>query len=318
MEQPRLVTPPQLVGSPVKNAYAAVDLGSNSLLLAVEAADGTLLHDQAEVVGLGRGLGDMGQFEPARMAHAEQVLRHYVKVAGGHGVPPDEIRICATSGARRASNAPQFFDQMKRELGVTIQTISGDEEAQLSYLGALRGLELDQGPVLVIDLGGGSTEIIIGQGELIRYRTSLEVGAVRLTEAFGLEEHGADIQGALDHLQDLLAPVILPEKPSQAVVVAGTATTLAAMDAGLATYSGEAVHGRQLTRERLNYWQSRMLNAHPALRLELAKVSPKRADYLAGGAAVIGAVLGFCDLDKCVASDAGLRFGILKAARAAE
>lgn len=300
----------------MNRAYAAIDLGSNSLLLAVEAADGTLLHDQAEVVGLGKGLGDMGQFEPARMAHAERVLRHYVEVAGRHGVPPKEIRICATSGARRASNAPQFFDQMKRELGITIQTISGDEEAQLSYLGALRGLTLADGPVLVIDLGGGSTEIIIGRGELISYRTSLEVGAVRLTEAYALDQDKADIQGALEHLENLLAPVVLPQKPSQAVVVAGTATALAAMDAGLETYQGTAVHGRQLTRERLNHWQRRLLEADPKQRLELARVSPKRADYLAGGAAVISAVLDFCGLESCIASDAGLRFGILKAARA--
>lgn len=302
----------------MNKAYAAVDLGSNSLLLAVESADGTLLHDQAEVVGLGKGLGDMGQFEPARMAHAEQVLRQYVQVAGSHGVPPHQIRICATSGARRASNAPQFFDQMKRELGIVIQTISGEEEAQLSYLGALRGLTLEEGPVLVIDLGGGSTEIIIGQGELINYRTSLEVGAVRLTEAFGLDQDSSRLPDALSHLQDLLAAVVLPNKPSQAVVVAGTATTLAAMDAGLTTYQGEAVHGRLLTRERLDYWQQRLLHATPEERLQLARVSPKRADYLAGGAAVISTVLEFCGLKQCVASDAGLRFGILKAARAAE
>jgi exopolyphosphatase/guanosine-5'-triphosphate,3'-diphosphate pyrophosphatase len=302
----------------VNRAYAAIDLGSNSLLLAVESADGTLLHDQAEVVGLGKGLGDMGQFEPARMAHAEQVLRHYVQVADSHGIPPQQIRICATSGARRASNAPQFFDQMKRELGIKIQTISGEEEAQLSYLGALRGLELEEGPVLVIDLGGGSTEIIIGQGELISYRTSLEVGAVRLTEAFGLDQDSSGLPDALSHLQDLLAAVVLPAKPSQAVVVAGTATTLAAMDAGLSTYQGKAVHGRLLTRERLNHWQHRLLQADAGQRKTLASVSPKRADYLAGGAAVIATVLHFCGLEACIASDAGLRFGILKAARAAE
>lgn len=298
----------------MKRAYAAVDLGSNSLLLAVQSADGRLLHDQAEVVGLGKGLGDLGEFEPARMAHAEQVLRHYVQVAAAHGVPPKEIRICATSGARRASNAPAFFESMKHALGIDIQTISGDEEAQLSYLGALRGLTLREGPVLVIDLGGGSTEIIIGQGELISYRTSLEVGAVRLTEAFGLDQERPAIQEALAHLQDLLSAVVLPHKPSQAVVVAGTATTLAAMDAGLATYKGSAVHGRSLSRQRLDYWQQRMLQATPEERLSLAAVSPKRADYLAGGAAVIGAVLDFCELESCQASDAGLRFGILKAA----
>jgi len=302
----------------VNRAYAAIDLGSNSLLLAVESADGVLLHDQAEVVGLGKGLGDMGQFEPARMAHAEQVLRHYAQVASSHGIPPQQIRICATSGARRASNAPQFFDQMKRELGIKIQTISGEEEAQLSYLGALRGLELEEGPVLVIDLGGGSTEIIIGQGELISYRTSLEVGAVRLTEAFGLDQDSSGLPGALSHLQDLLAAVVLPAKPSQAVVVAGTATTLAAMDAGLSTYQGKAVHGRLLTRDRLNHWQQRLLHADAGQRQLLACVSPKRADYLAGGATVIATVLGFCGLEACIASDAGLRFGILKAARAAE
>ncbi len=302
----------------MNTAYAAVDLGSNSILLAVEAADGTLLHDQAEVVGLGKGLGDMGQFEPERMAHAEQVLRHYAQVAKGHGVAPQDIRICATSGARRASNAPAFFDRMKAELGIEIQTISGEEEAQLSYLGALRGLELAEGPVLVIDLGGGSTEIIIGQGELISYRTSLEVGAVRLTEAFNLDQPGAAIEPALEHLESLLSAVILPQKPAQAVVVAGTATTLAAMNAGLTRYEGQAVHGSILSRARLAFWQQRMLSSTPEKRRELAQVSPKRADYLAGGAAVICSVLNFCNLERCVASDAGLRFGILKSARAAE
>lgn len=295
--------------------YAAIDLGSNSLLLAIEADDGSVLHDEAHVVGLGKGLGDMGRFDPARMAHAEQVLTRFVEIAASHGVPPHRVRACATSGARRATNAGEFFDRIRAELGLDIQTISGEQEAVYAYLGALSDLGEHPKPVLVIDLGGGSTELIIGSGSTMHFRISLEVGAVRLTEAFGLDGPEPDLEGARRHLDDLLGAVAFPQLPAHAVAVAGTATTLAAMTLGLQSYDGAKVHGSRLNLDDLLHWRDTLLSASPERRRELAAVSIERAPYLAAGACVIAAVLDYSGLSACQVSNRGLRFGVVEMLR---
>lgn len=285
---------------------AAIDIGSNSLLLTV--ADEALrpLWDEAVVVGLGKGLGDGGRFHPERRAAAEAVLARYVQQAAELGVPAGQILAVATSGARRATDAGELFAGLRERLGLRVRIISGEEEAELSWLGARGGLALPPGPGLVIDLGGGSTEVVYGEAAL-QWRRSLEVGTVRLTEAFpdpgALAAHVAQVVGTLP-----------PAAPRWAVAVAGTATTLAAMDAGLVVYDGAVVHGRALTVSGLHAWRDRLRAAPPAERRALAAVSPERADFLPAGAEVIAAILGYYAMDSAICSDGGLRWGLLRRA----
>lgn len=294
-------------------AKAAIDVGSNSLLLTVLGDDGAVLVDEARVVGLGKGLGDRGLFQPDRMAAGEAVLADYVKIAGSFGVPVGEIRAVATSGARRAMNAQTWLSRVQKVLGLKIPIISGDEEARLSWLGARRDLELPEGPLLVVDLGGGSTELVLGEGERIFGRASLEIGSVRLTEQF-LGAGVADPSGLArlrNTVDTQVATIRLEPTPRTVIGVAGTVTTLAAMAQGLSTYSSEKVHGSRLTRTDLANFTDVLLPATPEERRRICAVSPERADYLLAGATILDRVLGAARRSQILVSDRGLRFGLL-------
>ena len=295
---------------------AAIDIGSNSLLLTVVDGEGRVLHDEAVVVGLGKGLGDGGRFRPDRAAFALALLHRYADRAAALGVRPEEVLVCATSGARRASDAADFFAQVTAETGLRPRTISGEEEAEFAFLGAARGLDLGDGPRVVIDLGGGSTEVVHGVGDTLVSRVSLEIGSVRLTEAFvsgdtvSLAQLDA-LRAAVEAACAVLSPA--PEH-AVAVAVAGSATTLAAMTLGLTSYDGAKVHGARVSRDALLDWAERLRVSSPAERAHLAAVSSERAPYLMAGATVLAGVLHRLGLDGLTASDGGLRYGILRAA----
>lgn len=294
---------------------ASIDIGSNSLLLLVRSADGQTVHDEASVVGLGRGLGDRGLFRPDRMDAAVEVLRRYASTARTLGVPPEAVRAVATSAARRALNATTFFERVRVETGLLVQVIPGAEEARLTWLGALDGLALPLGSVAVIDLGGGSTELVLGEGEKIAFRTSLEVGSVRLTEQVFGEGPGRYDPRDLGRLRALLEPVVAPLVPARhprtVVAVAGTATTLSAMNLGLTAWDRDKVHGSRLTRADLRRWIDRLLASDAEERRALAAVSPARADYLLAGACVLEALLTALQRDSLLVSDGGVRHGLL-------
>lgn len=304
-------------------ARAAIDVGSNSLLLTVVDDAGAILHDEARVVGLGRGLGDRGVFRPDRMAAAEAALRDYVARAEALGVKPWDIRAVATSAARRAINAETFFARVERAHGLRVQIVSGDEEARLTWVGAQRDLPLPsvegRAPLLlVVDVGGGSTELVLGTPDEIRYRRSLEVGSVRLTEshlcADGEVPDRFAPEGILavrNAVQQQLATVTIEAQPDLVIAVAGTATTLAAMALGLPEYDGAQVHGSALDRSALNRFVEQLGRADAAERRRLAAVSAERADYLLAGALILDRALAVARRAQLTASDRGLRFGLL-------
>ncbi len=290
-------------------------MGSNSLLLLVRDAAGETVHDEAVVVGLGHGLGDRGLFRPERMEAAIEVLRRFVTTAAGLGVPAAEIRAATTSAARRALNANTFLKRIQDELGLSIPVISGMEEARLTWLGALDGLALPLGSVAVVDLGGGSTEVVSGEGERIALQTSLELGTLRLTEAWFGERperyDPRDLSRLRAHCEQLCQALAPARHPRSVVAVAGTATTLAASTLELSAWDRQAVHGSRLTRADLRTWIDRLLDSTPAQRRAWAAVSPERADYLLAGACVLEAVLTALQRESLLVSDGGLRHGLL-------
>ena len=294
---------------------AAIDIGSNSVLLTVIDDDGRLLHDEARVVGLGRGLGDRGLFAPDRIKAAEQALSDYVRTAQRLGVEPWAIEAVATSAARRAMNAQTWFSRVQRRLGLRIRVVSGDEEARLTWLGALRELAVPSGPVLVVDLGGGSTELVLGEADRVMQRVSLEIGSVRLTEEFLGPSYGtanpSDLARMRNHIEVEVAKVDLSPAPRTVIGVAGTVTTLCAMALGLTSWSAERVHGQPLTRAELARFVDLLLPLGPDDRRSAARVSPERADYLLAGAVVLDRILSVAGRPKLVASDRGLRYGLL-------
>ncbi|MCB9743304.1 MAG: Ppx/GppA family phosphatase [Alphaproteobacteria bacterium] len=292
---------------------ASIDVGSNSLLLTVVEDSGAVVHDEVQVVGLGRGLGDLGHMQPARRAHGAVVLAEYVATAAALGVPASEIRAVATSGARRAVDAPAFFAEIEAAHGLKVRTISGEEEARLSYLGALQGLELAPPPHLVVDLGGGSTELVLGSGAEMSWRVSLEVGAVRLTEGFIdlADIRDADRAALRAHLQAEMRALPESERPSEIIAVAGTATTLAAVDLGLERYVAERVHGHHLSVAALEAMADRLAAADAAERRRISAIEPKRGDFLMAGAEVLIAVCRWAGHEGLTTSNGGLRLGLL-------
>ncbi len=295
---------------------ASIDIGSNSLLLLVQDADGNTVADVQSVVGLGKGMGpERGLFRPDRMAEALTVLTAYSERASALGVRADAIRAVATSASRRAMNAPSFYEEVRRKTGIRVDVVSGEDEARYTWLGALAGIDLPAGNLMVVDPGGGSTEVIVGEGRQIRSRVSLEIGTVRLTEMFlgyGTVAPG-DYARLRAHVDGVVGALAIPAIPKALVAVAGTATTLMALELGLETYDAAKVHGGTLSAAALRTWIDRLLGATPEERKRLVAVSPGRSDTLLAGAAILLRVLEQSRRQACRVSDRGLRHGVLVA-----
>jgi exopolyphosphatase/guanosine-5'-triphosphate,3'-diphosphate pyrophosphatase len=291
---------------------AAIDIGSNSMLLLV--ADGErIVHDEARVVGLGRGMGDRGLFKPDRMEEGLNVLREFAERAASLGVPATDVRAVATSASRRALNAATFYKEVTRATGLRVQVISGDEEARLTWLGGVSGLDIAPGPVLLVDPGGGSTEVILGEGGHIHSRVSLEIGTVRLTDkylGYGTVEPAA-LARAREEIAAAFATVRLDRAPRTAIAVAGTATTLAACAMGLTTHDSAQIHNSVLSAGALRHWIDLLLDASPPQRRALVVASPDRADTLLAGACILLSALEITRRQAWRVSTRGLRFGAI-------
>jgi exopolyphosphatase/guanosine-5'-triphosphate,3'-diphosphate pyrophosphatase len=291
---------------------AAIDIGSNSVLLLIKQGD-RVVADLAEIVGLGRGLQDGGPFRGDRMVATLAVLRRYASVAVDHGVAPTLVQAVATSASRRATNAMAFYGQVKAETGIPVRIIDGEEEARLTWDGARAGLDLPPGTHAVVDVGGGSTEVVLGSPEA--WHHSFEVGTVRQTEAHFGSPDPQFSRGARHALELQLAQVLgaLPPspRPRALIAVAGTATTLAAMDLGLSTWDAHAVHGHVHSLASLEAWMDRLAAASPEERRTLAAIAPGRADHLLAGAAILHRVASGLGVDRLVVSVGGIRHGLL-------
>lgn len=294
---------------------ASIDLGSNSVLLLVRDDDGATLHDEARVVGLGAGLGDRGLLRPDREEATIEALTDYARTAAELGVQPWDVIAAWTSSGRRALNAQAFIGRVESATRIRLRVISGEEEARLTWIGALGELSLPDGPVGVVDLGGGSTELVLGEGPRIGSRVSLELGSVRLTEQFFGPEpkryRPADLARLRAYVDETVATYQWQVLPRSLVAVAGTATTLAAMALGLTRWDRDRVHGSRLTRGTLRRQIDQLLSAGPRERRDLSAVSPERADFLLAGACVLEAVATSAHKDSLRVSDGGVRHGVL-------
>jgi exopolyphosphatase/guanosine-5'-triphosphate,3'-diphosphate pyrophosphatase len=296
---------------------ASIDIGSNTILLLVVDDTGKTVHDEAQVVGLGQGLGHQGIFKIDRMEKAAQVMAELAETAQSLGVAPGNIRAVATSAARRAMNARSFFAQIAQNTGVNIEIISGEREAQLTWHGAMVGMPVKRQLVSVVDLGGGSTEVVTGiPGDGPTHTpVSLEVGSIRLTEShFGADPNRyqpADFAKLRAEVTRVVDQLNWPTLPKALIAVAGTATTLCAMDLGLTEWDANKVHGSRLSRAALRRWIDRLLDSTPSERAIWAQVSPQRAPYLLAGACVLETIASAAHRESLWISDGGVRHGVM-------
>ena len=253
---------------------AAIDQGTNTTRLVVgEVQNGLLveLHRESRITRLGEGVDARGKLLPVPIARVRNVLSDYRRTAESLGA--ERTLLVATSAVRDAENGEAFLGEIEWSYGFVTRLLSGDEEAALTR----RGIgELGAGTLLV-DIGGGSTELVLGD-----FQTSLPVGSVRFTE-----RHGDDAAACIDATRGLLPHL----EPEAAVGVAATITTLAALDLGLEEYDRERVHGHVLTRDGARAQLERLAALPLEERRRVPALEPERAPVIVAGAAILVGIL---------------------------
>lgn len=300
---------------------AAIDIGTNSVLLVIAESASDVggfarpVLERATITRIGRGVDRTRKLDPEGVARTLDCLRDYATSIREAKV--SRLAVVGTSALRDASNGETFLREAEGLLGIRPQVIGGNEEARLTFRGALTGLSL-QGPVLVVDIGGGSTEVIAGRaGERDAERlvaVSLDVGSVRLTERYLQTDppSPAEVERVAAAVGAALALAPPPHPESHLVGVAGTVTTLATVTLGLDVYDHSVVHGRTLSRGAVDACTNLLAGSTLAERRVLPGLDPARADVIVGGAVILREVLSWAGVSQLTVSDRGVRWGLVE------
>jgi exopolyphosphatase/guanosine-5'-triphosphate,3'-diphosphate pyrophosphatase len=296
---------------------AVIDLGTNTVLMVVGrlGTDGSveLLDDAHGIARLGQGVDAHRRIGPETAARVCDLLRRYHERAASLGAI--EVTAYGTSALRDATNREEFISRVEREVGIPLIPISGAEEAHLTFIGAGFGLDLPP-RYGVLDIGGGSTELAVGATGRLETSGSVDLGAVRLTERCfpSLPPTEAQVASAHDEVDSLLAG--LPVCPSglPLVGVAGTVTTLGALDRGMTRFDAEELNGYRLKADRVEAWSDHLLGLSLAAARDLPAVDDDRADIIAAGSLILRRALRRFGCDAILVSTRGLRYGLILAA----
>ncbi len=333
-------------GNGVTRRVAAIDCGTNSVRLLI--ADLKSNSDDAErshgstgptgsagqpprplttpvrlmrIVRLGEGVDKTGRLSAAALDRTMTALREYADLIGA--APPEAVRMVATSAPRDAENSQEFTDRVRQVLGVTPEVISGDEEAWLSFTGAtkeLAGTTVPAGqpgapPYLVIDIGGGSTEFILGGPAGIEGARSVNIGCVRLTERHlrgdppperEVASTAADIEAALDQV----AAAVKVDRAGTLVGLAGSVTTVAGIALGLANYDSARIHHSRITAERVHEIAGELLAMTRGERAAIPVMHPGRVDVIGAGALILDAIMASFGFAEVLVSEHDILDGI--------
>lgn len=303
---------------------ASIDLGTNSTrLLVAEPGTGstplTTVERHMKITRLGQGVDRSKGLHPDAVARTVAVLRDYRDIMDRLDVSRGRVRVTATSAARDASNRDEFFDAVEAAIGVRPELLSGTDEARLSFLGATADLDPADGPFLVFDLGGGSTEFVYGtsgpDGEIDGV-LSLDIGCVRLTERFLTtdpplpEDLTAAISYADAWLDDVLREIPHVTGARTVVGMAGTVSTVAAVEQGLATYDRDQIHHFVLTKEAAEDVFRTMATENRADRIHNPGLEAARADVIVGGCCALVAIYRRFGLDEILVSESDILDGL--------
>jgi len=311
--------------SPKSETVAAIDCGTNSIrLLIADRIDGRLrdLHREMRIVRLGEGVDATGQFSPDALARTRAALEDYAALLRGHGVR--KLRMVATSATRDAANREDFFAMTADVLGSVVlgaiaEVITGSEEAELSFNGAVGELDSAAAPFVVVDLGGGSTEVVLGTGSGVRASYSADIGCVRMTERCLHSDPptAAEVAAAREVVRERLAEALRVVPVAQAktwVGVAGTFTTIAALAYGMAEYDADAIHLSRVRFGDLLAVCDKLIGMTRAQRAALGPMHEGRVDVIGGGAIVVeelAAALGeLAGIDEIIVSEHDILDGI--------
>jgi exopolyphosphatase/guanosine-5'-triphosphate,3'-diphosphate pyrophosphatase len=302
----------------VSSPVAAVDIGTNSVRLLVAERDGGGQLHRIErlmrITRLGQGVDASHRLAPEAIERTLAVLREYRDVIDRLGV--DRVRATATSAARDAGNGAAFIEPATDVLGCAPEVLSGDEEGALSFRGATAELDAADGPFLVVDIGGGSTEFTFGSTSLDAV-LSCDIGCVRLTEKFlhhdppEPDELAQCLSLTEVYLHDVAREVAAPGDPKTFVGLAGTITTVAAVEQGLATYDREKIHHFRLTRAAAEDVFRTLATESREQRLGNPGLEPERADVIVGGTCVLVEIMRYYGFDECLVSEADILDGLV-------
>ncbi|OBJ34343.1 Ppx/GppA phosphatase family protein [Mycolicibacter heraklionensis] len=291
---------------------AGIDCGTNSIrLLIAEPVDGRLrdIHREMRVVRLGEGVDAIGKFAPEALERTRAALANYAELLVAHGV--SRVRMVATSATRDAANRDVFFDMTAQVLGSAVagavaEVITGQEEAELSFRGAVGELDSADGPFVVVDLGGGSTEVVLGDPDNgVSASYSANIGCVRLTERClhsdpPTAEEVAAARAVARELLDEAVQAVPVQHARTWVGVAGTMTTLSALAHGMTEYDSAAIHLSRVGFDDLRAVCDRLIGMSHAERAALGPMHPGRVDVIGGGAIVVE------ELARILAESAGI------------
>ena len=285
-----------------------VDCGTNSIRLLIADIEGNNFREvtrQMQVVRLGQGVDETNQFHPDALERTFAAVDLYAAEIVRRGV--EKIRFCATSATRDATNRNIFIDGVKERLGIEPEVISGDEEARLSFAGATREFNRTDGPFLVVDIGGGSTEFVLGT-DTVESAISVNIGCVRMSErhfhndpptADEIAIARSDIQNAID----IAAASVDIKSAKTLVCVAGTATTVAAAALNLPEYDRHAIHLSRISADQVHAVSDRFLTMTRDERAALGYMHPGRVDVITAGSLVLSKIVKATGAKEFVASE---------------
>jgi exopolyphosphatase/guanosine-5'-triphosphate,3'-diphosphate pyrophosphatase len=296
---------------------AAIDLGTNSTrMLVADVEDGRVdeVVRRLKITRLGEGVDTRRRLLPHPIARVRNVLSDYRRELAQLGA--ERTLAFATSAVRDAENGDAFLGELEWSYGFETRLLSGHEEASLTFRGVSTDRAID-GETLVVDIGGGSTELVSGGSDALHFHDSLDLGCVRLTERFLHSDPptAAELDECAAAVRSLLGERVPDDiRPSTAIGVAGTITSIAALDLGLREYDPERVHGHVVPREAVAKQLERLAGLPVAKRRELPALDPERAPVIVAGAVILREVLDHFGLDRIEASERDILDGAALAA----
>ena len=313
---------PPIPASPA--VVAAVDCGTNSTRLLVVDADGRTLDRQMRITRLGQGVDATGRLDPAAVERTVSVLEDYRRAMDQLGV--ERARLVATSAARDAENVEEFFEAAHKATGLRPELLSGDDEGRLSFAGATAALPSSFGadePALVVDVGGGSTELVVGRPSVPdeAQAASLDVGCVRVTERFLRHDPPsaselAAAERAVRRVAGGARRRLPPLEPGGPVIgLAGTVSTLASLELELPIYDRSRLHHAVLSRAQVDRWLERLAAEDSAARLARPGMVEGRADVIVGGVLVLAVTMAVFDRHSCLVSEDDILDGLAASLR---
>ena len=294
---------------------AAIDCGTNSIRLLIADVDGNNFREVSrdmEIVRLGQGVDKTGHFNPDAISRTLKAVEKFADEIAKRGV--NKIRFCATSATRDATNRELFIDGVRERLGVTPEVISGDEEARLSFLGATKELPDSLAPFLVIDIGGGSTEFVLGLRSVDAAK-SVNIGCVRMSERHFANDPATkeEIEAARKDIQNAIheaAKIVDIRRAKSLIAVAGTATTVAAAALELTTYDRYAIHLSRISAEKTHRVSEMFLRMTRDERAALGFMHPGRVDVIGAGSLVLSEIVKATGADEFIASESDILDGM--------